>query len=441
MKKRNVWTASALILVMALASPVFSAQFNFTPRATVTEEYNDNILLDRKDKKDDFITTVSAGFTAELLGQTAGVKLDYDPGYSFYADNNQYDNWEHRALLSLWNDFSRATRLELANYFLYSEDPLADDDVESERGDVVVEGDPTRRRNRETYYRNYATARLRHQFGAENSVYGQFVFGLLENDDPTDEDSQEYSPSVGLTYWFTSWTGIESDVEYTRGLYDGDSSSDFNQGTGRLRLNQRVSTRFGVFGEYKHVLREFDSSPDDGGENDYMVYAPSAGFFYEFDRTLRASLGAGYYYQQIKDDDDEQGPFINAEINKLWDFQRWNIRARGTSGIDSQDFEAENRGFERFGQAELLGRYDFTRQLFADASVRYRYSDYINSEDDIVDHRYGAEVGIGYNVFRWMLLRLSYAFNKLDSQNTLDDYEENRVWLQVTLQPDQPWRW
>jgi hypothetical protein len=275
----------------------------------------------------------------------------------------------------------------------------------------------------------------------ENSVYGQFVFGLLENDDQTDEDSQEYSPSVGLTYWFTSWTGIESDVEYTRGLYDGDGSSDFNQGIGRLRLNHRVSPRFGVFGEYKHILREFDDGPEDGGENDYMVYAPSAGFFYEFDRTLRASLGAGYYYQQIKDDGDEQGPFINAEINKLWDFQRWNIRARGTSGIDSQDFEAENRGFERFGQAELLGRYDFTRQLFADASVRYRYSDYINSEDDIVDHRYGAEVGIGYNVFRWMLLRLSYAFNKLDSQNSLDDYEENRVWLQVTLQPDQPWRW
>jgi predicted porin len=441
MKKLDaLWVVVIAGLLLAQTIPAGSAQFNFTPRLTVKEEYNDNILLERKNEKDDFITTVSPGVAAELRGQTSGALLDYNPSYSFFMDNDQYDGWQHRAMLSAWNEFSRETRLELFNYFLYAKDPLADNDVVSEKGDVLAEGDPTRRRNRDTYYRDIATARLQHQLGAENFVFGQFVYGLLKNDDPLDEDSQEFSPSVGAVYWFTQWTGIETDFGYTRGLYD-DTSSDFHQGQGRLRLNQRISPRFGLYGEYKHIVRNFDDSPVGGDENDYMVYAPSAGVFYDFDRTLRASFGVGYYYQQIEDQDDEQGPFFNSEVNKLWDFQRWSIRARGASGIDSQDFGAENRGFERFAQLELSGRYDFTRQLFADAAVRYRYADYINSDDDIVDHRYGAEVGVGYDIFRWMRLRLSYAFNKLDSQNTLDDYEENRVMLQITLQPDQPYRW
>jgi hypothetical protein len=308
-----------------------------------------------------------------------------------------------------------------------------------------VTGDPTRRRARDTYYRNTATARLRHQFGTEDSVYAQFLHGILKNDDPAQLDSQEFSPSVGLTYWFSTWTGIDVEGGYIRGLYDEDSFSDFQQALGRARLNRRLSPRMGVFGEYKHIYRDFDEGVSDGrgggAGNDYMVYAPSAGIFYEFDKNLRASFGGGYFYQQVQNADDEQGPFVNADINKLWDFQRWNIRARASSGLDSQDFSAVSRGFERYAQAELIGHYDFTRQFFGDAGLRYRYGDFLNSEDDVVDHRYRAEAGLGYKVFRWMTLRLVYNFTKLDSINSKDDYEENRVFLQLTLQPDQPWRW
>ena len=39
-----------------------------------------------------------------------------------------------------------------------------------------------------------------------------------------------------------------------------------------------------------------------------------------------------------------------------------------------------------------------------------------------------------------MRLRLAYAFNKLDAINSTDDYEQNRAYMTITLQPDQPWR-
>jgi predicted porin len=275
-------------------------------------------------------------------------------------------------------------------------------------------------------------------------MYAQFTHGMLKYDDPTEEDSQEFAPSVGMTYWFTQWTGMELEGEYIRGVYDEDTSSDFNNYRGRLRLNQRITRAFGVYGEYMQIFRDFDEegAVSSGGdeENNYWVYAPSVGVFYQFDPTLTASFGVGYFYQQIENADDEQGPFFSADINKLWDFQRWSIRARGSSGLDSQDFSGDTQGFERFAQAELIGRYNFTRDFFGDIRSRYRYSDFVNSEDDEVDHRYSVDVGLGYSVTRWMTLRLAYAFDKLDAINSTDDYEQNRAYVTVTLQPDQPWR-
>lgn len=442
MKVLRVWLNMVLAFVLAAGS-ASAAQLLFTPRATVTEEYNDNIDLDRKDKKDDFITTVTVGGTIELLGQVSGLRVTYEPGYSFYADYDEYNSWRHDLTGSVWHDFSRQTRLELTETFFYTKDPLADDDVEDSRGNIIARGND-RRRERDTYYRNYATARMRHQFGAEDSVYAQFAHGLVKYDDPAEEDSQELSPSAGLTYWFTQWTGMELEGIYTRGLYDEEDSSDFSNYRGRVRLIRRISQQFGVYGQYMHIYRDWDEegtlSASGEIENNYSVYAPSAGLTYRFDRDLSASLGAGWFYQQIENDQDEQGPFVSADINKLWDYQRWNIRARASSGIDSEDFTNDSQGFERFAQVELIGRYNFTRDFFGDASLSYRYSDYLNSEEDEVDHRYTADVGLGYSLTRWMTLRLAYQFNKLDAINSTDDYEQNRVYATITLQPDQPWR-
>jgi hypothetical protein len=148
----------------------------------------------------------------------------------------------------------------------------------------------------------------------------------------------------------------------------------------------------------------------------------------------------GYFYQQVKDGNDQSGPFISSELNKLWDFQRWNIRLRTASGIDSQDFTGDQQGFERFALVDVVTRYNFTRDFFGDLRLSARYSDYLNSEDDEKDYRYIAEVGLGYTITRWATIRVAYAFNKLDAINSTDDYEQNRVFATLTLSPDQPWR-
>ena len=164
MKSLQTWFISAAVLVIASADLASAAQLLFTPRVSVTEEYNDNIGLDRKDKKDDFITIVSVGGTLEWLGQISGLRVSYDPGYAFYADNDNYDSWRHNLNGAAWHNFSRETRLDLTNYFLYSKDPLDDRDVEDEQGNIALQGN-NRGQTQQTFWRKTAIVRLSHQLG------------------------------------------------------------------------------------------------------------------------------------------------------------------------------------------------------------------------------------------------------------------------------------
>ena len=436
-----------LILAAFFHNPMaFSAQFNFTPRATATSEYTDNVFLTKDDTDDDFITRVSAGFTAELLGKTSGVSLSFDPGYVFYQEFTDRNTWRIPADLRAWTDLTRATRLEFSNNFLRTEDPVAQDRITAEEGQVEETGDTTVRRGREPYYRNRARVNISHQFGREDRVYAGFLYGLLRNDDDQIEDNDEYRPSVGLDYWFSRKFGSQFFGEYTRGEYDQQSgfvgvpSSEFDNWLGTLRFLGRMTRHFSLFFQYDQVYRNFTS----GIDNDYVVYAPSAGFTYDITEDMYLRLGLGYYWQDIENEKNNNDPFLNGEISKTWDFKRGSINLTGLSGLTQNDFGAQNIGFQQFVTIQGTANYNFTRQIVGDIGAYYRYShtpareDEVD-EDDLDTNRYTANVGIGYLPTRWMNIRLGYEFNNYDT-NADDDYTEHRALLTITLQPDQPWR-
>jgi hypothetical protein len=202
-----------------------------------------------------------------------------------------------------------------------------------------------------------------------------------------------------------------------------------------------MTRHFSLFVQYDQIKRNYTS----GIDNDYVVYAPSAGFTYDFSEDMYLRLGLGIYKQVIENEKDHDDPFINGEISKTWDFTRGSINLTGLSGLTQNDFGAQNIGFQQFAAIRGTANYNFTRQIVGDIGAFYRYahtparSDEVD-EDDEDSNRYQARVGIGYEPTRWMTLRLGYEFNKYDT-NANDDYTENRVLLTITLVPDQPWRY
>ena len=432
--KSKITGLAILLLIFLISTSAFAAQYTFTPRTSIRETYTDNVNLTENNTEDDYITNVSAGGTLSVLGKTSGMDLSFDPGYNWFANNTSDDYWRVPATLDIWSNISRRTRIEFFDRFLRDTDREEDNPViREEDGRIRAPGDTTVRRGREWFYTNYATARIDHQFGSDDSVYAQFLYSLRREEESDGNENDRYAPSAGLTYWFGPKWGTTLNATYTRAKFD--NTTDYDDIAGIFQLMRRFSRTFQLFGRYGYANRD----NDDSDEVDYQVHAPSAGFIYDVAKDARLSLGLGYYYQDFDDSDidDEEGPFVNGDLYKLWNYQRWNARLLGQAGLDRSDFGSERLGLEWF--AGIIGdaRYNFTRNFYGSVNARYRYSDVISASRE--DHRIRVGAGLGWTPTRWMNLSLDYFHNKFDS-NASEDYDENRVWLQLTLQPDKPWR-
>jgi len=176
-----------------MTTNAFSFQYTFHPRVSASEEYTSNVFLSRDNEKDDWITTVSAGFTAKAIGKTGELEVSYDPAYNFYQDFDENDGWTHDAKLRSFSNLTKRTRFDISNSFLSTQDPLGEEDILALRdGQVVQEGDSTVRQGRQTYYRNTANARISHQFGRDDLVYAGFLYSFLRNNDSQEEDNDRY---------------------------------------------------------------------------------------------------------------------------------------------------------------------------------------------------------------------------------------------------------
>jgi hypothetical protein len=321
--------------------------------------------------------------------------------------------------------------LEIFNRFLRADDPEANRAViRDEDGRILAPGETTVQRGRSVFYTNYATARIDHQFGRDDKVYGGFIHSLRRDNQRNGNDNDRFTPSAGLIYWFGPKWGTTIRAEYTDARFD--NSEDYKDIAGIFQLNRRFTRRFLIFGRYGYANRD-----NDDNLNDYQVHAPSAGFSYDVAKDARISLGGGYYYQDIDGADDEEGFFGNGDLYKVWRRQRWDAQLRGRAGLDREDFGRERLGFAWYTGIIGNATYNFTRHFFGNFRGRIRYSDFINENRE--DTRFSAQAGLGWRPLTWMALTLNYGFFKLDSTDK-EDYDENRVWFKITLQPDQPWR-
>ncbi len=423
-----------VLLTFFLASTItFAARYRFTPRISATETYTDNVFLTDNNKKDDFITDISAGGTLSIPGNASGMEFSFYPAYVWYKDNSRDDTWRLPATLDIWRTIYRRTRLEFFDRFVRSEDPDENRPVVSEEtGQIRAPGDSTVRRGRGWYISNYATVRVDRWSGADDSVYGQFLYSFRREEESDGNDNDRFAPSAGFTYWFGPRWGTTASAVYTRALFD--NSSDFHDIAGSIQLQRKYTHRFQLFGRYDSVYR----NNDDDDADDYHLHAPSVGFSYAVAEDSRITLGLGYYYQDFVEGGNEWGYFFFGDAYKRWNYRSWNISILGRAGLDRNDFGNERLGFEWFAGVDGRIRYDFTRNFYGNVFGRYRYSDFINVVRE--DNRYKAGGGLGWTPTGWLTLSLEYFYNVLDSTGT-EDYTENRVWLRLTLQPDRPWRY
>ena len=202
MKFKTLLLATGCALFLT-SSVTFGYQATFSPRISVGGEYTDNIFQADDDTEDDYITTISPGFSAEILGKNGGAKISYDPEYAMYDEYEENDRWRHDARFTGWAEISKNTRLDLRDWFRLTEDPLSEADIAALRAedpDDII--DNTRRDSLNKYYRNNASVFLSHRYGEFDTINLGYKHYFLDNDDPRYEDKERHRPFAELTYWF-----------------------------------------------------------------------------------------------------------------------------------------------------------------------------------------------------------------------------------------------
>ena len=193
-------------------------RFQWSPRFSVSEQYDDNVYLTTDNKEYDWITFLTPGVTFSLIGEEHEASLTYNFSLVQYARNDERSTVRHYLRLSGFQGIPIAKRLtlNLDDIFRVSEDPLGREE------DFPT---PSLRRGRGRYYRNVFDGRINWLLGPEDLVYVGFAHILLINEDPSCEDSQEFRPSTGFTYWFTVRYGFSLDYSYGNAEFDASDVS------------------------------------------------------------------------------------------------------------------------------------------------------------------------------------------------------------------------
>jgi hypothetical protein len=250
---------------------------------------------------------------------------------------------------------------------------------------------------------------------------------FLDNDDPDVEDKQAHNSTAGLTYWFGPKWGFDISGDYFRGEYDFSDNVDAYSGS--LKLQRRFGKHFFGYVGYRHSDVNYD-----GIREDAIIYNPSIGFKYDIEKDISMSFDVGYFYSEFETQDSESGGSGDIRLVKKYERGRINFSALG--GADYSYLDSEDSGFNVYYESGISGTYQIAKHLDGNIFGSYRNSDYSGTDREI--ETITAGLRLNWLALEWMQLGLEYRFRTLDSTDETDNYDENRVAVNITLVPTVP---
>ena len=411
------------------------------------------------DTESAFVTSVVPGFKAGVSGQTAGLNVTFNPGYTFYSNNSDQNYWRINAGLNGFVDITRHTKLTVTNNYYLTQDPNPEFLVTDVRaGEPGVSVDPTVRQGRDKYWRNTFGARADHQFGQDKSIFAEYRNQILRNDNTDQyEDSNVNTGIAGLTYFFGPKWGTQLEGTYSNRAFEqtqnyvGVPSSDSDLWGGRFRLIRRFSRTTDGWLEYRYGNVKYTSGralsvvPGDGQptivvNEDYQVHDARVGVDYAIAEDITFTADVGWAIKVNDVTDNQEGGVFNLALRKA--FQRGGFRVEAGAGYDLGTFNttAQNYGVTRFYRAGVTGDYQLFRQLYGDIFGAYRHNKYIDTFPERDEDLYTAGAGITWQPVRWGSLRLGYSYRQSKSDINENEYTENRILLNLSLSTELPYR-
>ena len=353
--------------------PSRPAPLTFTPSVSVFEEYNDNVFLDNRDRRSDWITGIAPGFALALQSEAYKLRVGYNFTAELYARESRLNEVFDRQNLYLDGTYrvAKELTLSLTDYFI--------EDVNTNL--VSASG--------------LATGRSR---AWNNAVTPGVVW------EPSPVWTLRFSGTYELQR-FDERTLADSDVYRLRGAAE-------RRLTGRL--TGMAGYEFGFF--------------DIAHEPSVVTHTPWLGARYRFTPTLTGSVSAGPTVTVEEGGSTRLGPAVRAELRQQFSlgsasfgYDRTVTTAGGLGGtIDNDSVTA------------LLRIQKLARGLTVDFAPRYTHA---RSADGRIDaHTWNVALRSAYQATTWLSVYLGYAFfEQRSSTGGAGDIDQNRVSFGVQI--------
>ncbi|RJO61676.1 hypothetical protein C4544_02130 [candidate division WS5 bacterium] len=213
-KKVRCLLLGVLIIVFPTAGYTFQYKnLDLKITGTVAEMYDDNLAFTKKDKQEDYITTLGLGLTTRYEGKRRSLGLSGRMNYRFNAKNEDIKNNSENATVSFNNSFSDYHNIGL-RYSLSHSYTAESFEEELERTSGRSESSS---HNLSFNYRMLLSERL--------SVNTRYSYSLRQSYEENREDTSSDGFGIDVSYMAGSATTFSSSYYYGRNNFDSEIHS------------------------------------------------------------------------------------------------------------------------------------------------------------------------------------------------------------------------
>ena len=400
------------LLILFLAAPAF-AEPALKASIGVAQEYTDNVD-EEHDGEHDHITSLRPTLSYQREGSRLSVDASYAGDYRYYARQTNDEEFNHNlsahALLDAWNSFLFLEATD--TYRLVNEDVTEGNATDDQASNTLVQ------QNTFTFS-PYIVPR----FGERGQAKVGYAYSNIWYDESDRDTKNIHKGFADADYELTDRASLLSGYSYTQEISEDDTlDRHIAYLGGRYAYSERGTVHLKIGPQYTRYRDDDTSSTS--------VYW-DAGLNHDFG-PVQLALTTGISF----DDDPDTGEtyerkFATARLTRPWERTTLSVY---TSLEDYEESATDGRS-DGSNDAESIRRttlglnlsHEFTARLTGTAGLSHDFDD---SDDNT--RRWIANLGLTYALTESMNLSAWYRFKDSASDDIDEDFQVNRVGLQVT---------
>lgn len=400
--KTLVFVSMAMLAFVSIAE---GAAFKLRPFLAVVEEYNDNMLLTKENRVDDFITRVQPSFNLEYKAPAWEWDISYQLDYRYFAERTRSDETTH--------DLGARGRINVLRDVFFID---IRDDFERVTLDV------TRDFTRESLIvnqsdRNIFVLNPNLVLRLAPTVYVKpgYIYGSIWYEDERGIDKTNNAAYVSISKEMSEKTTFSLGYSYTR------EDTDFRD----FEKNDVFAGSRHEYAENSYFFFTVGNAwLDVEGGGPFSQFFWDTGLSHAF-AALKATIKSSRTYDENPTGNSIRVNKYEASLGEDLERASFNVSASFRDYRDTVTDALQARGYGAWGSV----KYDLSSRTAGSLNF---YGEKIERKQSRSDpKRYSATVRLDYMFFRDVLFAVSYQHAKSESEVDLDDYEVNRVSVEV----------